>query len=232
MRSLSAAVAAMLLCLHTVPALAAGPKMVTAPMPVTEIHGLALPDPVAAGKRDAAMRQAGRRLDGARPVACRYPALIEDKKLLRLVNIHSRKNGLDPRLVYAVIEQESRFNACAVSPKGAQGLMQIMPDTQKLLGLTEPFDAECNIAAGTRYLKAMLDKFRTEVMALAAYNAGPGAVARHGGVPPFDETRDYVLKVVDRYFYLRQRYPVEDIDVIHKQLAARDLPSPAAAERP
>ncbi len=226
----SASLAALFLLLAG-PVFAAGPKMATAPMPATEIHGISLPDPVAAAKRDASLRQAGRRLGGANPVACRYPALIEDKKLLRLVNIHSRKNGLDPRLVYALIEQESRFNPCAVSPKGAQGIMQIMPDTQKLLGLTEPFDAELNIAAGTRYLKSMLDKFQTEVMALAAYNAGPGAVAKAGGVPPFDETRDYVLKVVDRYFYLRQRYPVEDIDSIHKKLAATDLP-PARMEQP
>lgn len=232
MRVLTPAVLAGLFLFASVPGIAAGPKMATAPMPATEIHGISLPDPVAAAKRDAAMRQAGRHLDGgARALACRYPALIEDKKLLRLVNIHSRKNGLDPRLVYALIEQESRFNACAVSPKGAQGLMQIMPDTQKLLGLSEPFDPERNIAAGTRYLKSMLDRFQTEVMALAAYNAGPGAVAKAGGVPPFDETRDYVLKVVDRYFYLRQRYPVEDIDSIHKKLAATELP-PARMEQP
>jgi soluble lytic murein transglycosylase-like protein len=231
MRVITAVASAFFFSILALPAWAAGPKIATAPMPVTEIHGLALPDPVAAAKRDAALSRT-RSFSAARALSCRYPALIEDKTLLRLVNVHSRKNGLDPRLVYAVIEQESRFNPCAVSPKGAQGLMQIMPDTQKLLGLTEPFDPERNIAAGTRYLKAMLDKFQTEVMALAAYNAGPGAVARHGGVPPFDETRDYVLKVVDRYFYLRQRYPVDDLDKMHKQLAQTDMTSPARMEHP
>lgn len=198
----------------------------------TDMQGLVLPDPVAAAKRDATRSEAKRRLEAQRQaVACRYPALIEDKNLLRWVNVYSRKNGLDPRLVYALIEQESRFNPCAVSPKGAQGIMQIMPDTQKLLGLADPFDPERSIAAGTKYLRNMLDRFHTEVMALAAYNAGPGAVAKHGGVPPYDETKDYVLKVVDRYFYLRQRYPVQDLDALHR-LAQSDLATLAKTEQP
>lgn len=217
------------------PVLAAGPKIASSPMPTTEIHGISLPDPVAAAKRDASLHQAGYKFadkTDKKAVGCRYPAVIEDGKVIRWVNAYSRKNGLDPRLVYALIEQESRFNACAVSPKGAQGLMQIMPDTQKLLGLTDPFDPERNIAAGTKYLKAMLDQFKTEVQALAAYNAGPGAVAKHGGVPPYDETKDYVLKVVDRYFFLRLRYPEEGIGVIHQKLAAKDEPRPVALEKP
>lgn len=213
-------------------AAAAAPRIVTAPMAATtEIHGMGLPDPVAAGRRDAALRQAGHKFSDKKTVGCKYPEVIADAKLLGWVNSYSKKHGLDPRLVYALIEQESRFNACAVSPKGAQGLMQIMPDTQKLLGLTEPFNPERNIAAGTQYLRAMLDKFQTEVMALAAYNAGPGAVAKHGGVPPYDETKDYVLKVVDRYFMLRLRYPDEGIGVIHQKLVAGDA-SAAKTEKP
>jgi len=82
------------------------------------------------------------------------------------------------------------------------------------LGLSDPFDEEKNIDAGVRYLKAMLDRFQTEVMALAAYNAGPEAVARHNGVPPYDETKDYVLRVVDRYFFLRLKYPSGNIGEI------------------
>lgn len=206
--------------------------MVSAPAAgATEIHGLMLPDPVAAGKRDKMLREAGHKFSDRKPVGCKYPEVIADAKLLGWVNSYSKKNGLDPRLVYALIEQESRFNACAVSPKGAQGIMQIMPDTQRFLGLTEPFDAERNIAAGTKYLRAMLDKFQTETMALAAYNAGPGAVAKHNGVPPYEETKDYVLKVVDRYFMLRLRYPDEGIGVIHQKLAAGD-PAPAKTEKP
>lgn len=212
-------------------ALAAGPKIETRPMPTTEIHGITLPDPVAAGKREKALHETGFTFDAKKSVGCRYPAVIEDGRMLGWVNTYSKKNRLDPRLVYALIEQESRFNACAVSPKGAQGLMQIMPDTQHLLGLTNPFDPERNIAAGTRYLRAMLDKFQTEVMALAAYNAGPGAVAKHGGVPPFEETKDYVLKVVNRYFYLRLKYPAEGIGVIHKRLAeGKETPKTVSEE--
>ena len=105
-----------------------------------------------------------------------------------------------------------------------------MPDTQHLLGLTDPFDPERNIAAGTKYLRQMLDKFQTEVMALAAYNAGPGAVAKHGGVPPYEETKDYVLRVVNRYFYLRLRYPEAGIGDIHKKLVARGGRSAVAKE--
>jgi soluble lytic murein transglycosylase-like protein len=203
------------------PALAAGPRSVPA-SPTTDNQGPTMPDPVAAARRDAALRQTGYRFAGKKPVGCQYPAVIEDKKLLGWVALYSRKNALDPRLVYALIEQESRFNPCAVSPKGAQGLMQIMPDTQKLLALKDPFDPERNIAAGTKYLRAMLDKFQTEVMALAAYNAGPGAVDRHGGVPPYEETKDYVLKVVNRYFMLRLRYPEEGIGAIHQKLVASE----------
>ncbi len=229
MRILFPVVAAFFFGLLAGSVLAAGPKMVSSPMPMTEIHGISLPDPVAAAKRDASLHQAGYKFADKKAVGCRYPAVIEDGKFIKWVNAYSRKNGLDPRLVYALIEQESRFNPTAVSPKGAQGLMQIMPDTQKLLGLTEPFDPERNIAAGTKYLKAMMDKFQTEVQALAAYNAGPGAVAKHGGVPPFDETKDYVLKVVDRYFFLRLRYPEEGIGVIHQKLTADNDIRPAAA---
>jgi soluble lytic murein transglycosylase-like protein len=181
-------------------ALAGGPKMAPAPGAATEIRGSVVPAP--GGGAAAAMRESrrGRRpsTDGAdrASVSRRYPELIRSGRLIELVNRYSVKYGVDPRLVYSLIEQESRFNRYAVSPKGAQGLMQIMPDTQRLLGLSDPFDEEKNIDAGIRYLRAMLDRFETEVMALAAYNAGPEAVARHNGVPPFDETKDYVLRVV------------------------------------
>ncbi len=197
---------------------AGGPKMSTAPVAATEIRGSLVTAPGVGAA--AAMRESkrGRRpsTDGAdrASISRRYPELIRSGRLIELVNRSSLKYGVDPRLVYSLIEQESRFNRYAVSPKGAQGLMQIMPDTQRLLGLSDPFDEEKNIDAGIRYLRAMLDRFETEVMALAAYNAGPEAVARHNGVPPFDETKDYVLKVVDRYFFLRLKYPSGNIGEI------------------
>ena len=112
----------------------------------------------------------------------------------------ARRHGLDPALVLAVATIESGFQPNAVSPKGAQGLMQLMPATASSLGVGDAFDPETNLEGGSRYLAeliALYDGDLTKV--LAAYNAGPGAVKRHGGVPPYQETRAYVKKVLERY---------------------------------
>jgi len=112
----------------------------------------------------------------------------------------ARRHGLDPDLVVAVAAVESGFRPTAVSPKGAQGVMQLMPGTARDLGVTDPLDAAANVDGGTRYLRDLLARFDGDLSkALAAYNAGPGAVARHQGVPPYRETRDYVKKVLRRY---------------------------------
>ncbi len=109
----------------------------------------------------------------------------------------ARRHGLNPILVAAVVEAESRFNAHAVSKKGARGLMQLMPATGRRLGLgpAELYEPEKNLDAGSRYLRQLLDRFGELDLVLAAYNAGEGAVERHGGVPPYRETIDYVRKV-------------------------------------
>jgi soluble lytic murein transglycosylase-like protein len=107
----------------------------------------------------------------------------------------ARKNDLPPELVAAMVHTESDFRPGLVSHKAAQGLMQIVPSTAELLGVDDPFDPQKNIAAGTRYFRYLLDRFDDETMALAAYNAGEGNVARYGGIPPFAETRDYISKV-------------------------------------
>jgi soluble lytic murein transglycosylase-like protein len=117
----------------------------------------------------------------------------------------ARRNNLAPELVAAVVHTESDFRATLVSHKSAQGLMQIVPDTARILGIRDPFDPQQNIAAGTKYLRYLMNRYQNETMALAAYNAGPGNVARFGGIPPFGETRSYIAKVNRRTNRYRQR---------------------------
>ena len=115
------------------------------------------------------------------------------------------RNDLPPELVAAMVHTESDFRSTLVSQKRAQGLMQIVPDTARLLGIRDPFDPEQNIAAGTKYFRYLLNRFESETMALAAYNAGEGNVERFGGIPPFPETQKYIVKVNRRTDRYRQR---------------------------
>lgn len=113
---------------------------------------------------------------------------------------------LDPALVEAVIENESGFDPRATSRAGARGLMQLMPATAAALGVDDPYDPEENVRGGTRYLRSLLDRFGSIDFAVAAYNAGPGAVERYGGIPPFAETQAYVRNVLASYRRLRTSY--------------------------
>lgn len=118
------------------------------------------------------------------------------QSLTPFIDEAARAHRVDPRLVAAVIRRESAFNVNAVSPVGASGLMQLMPSTARFLGVNDVFDARQNIFGGTRYLRELLDTFNGDLdLTLAAYNAGPGAVAKYKGIPPYRETRAYVASV-------------------------------------
>jgi hypothetical protein len=119
----------------------------------------------------------------------------------RLIRLNGSKYNVDPYLIFLVMEQESHFNAHAVSPKGARGLMQLMPGTARRFGVRRVHDPAQNIAGGTRYLRELLNRFNNRVdLVLASYNAGEGAVAKFGNkVPPYRETRNYVKKISYRY---------------------------------
>lgn len=123
----------------------------------------------------------------------------DDDSLEAIIAHYGEYYQIDPLLVRLIIEQESAFDPLALSPTGAMGLMQLMPDTAWLLGVEDPFDPEQNIEAGVRYFAQQMDAFGTVEMALAAYNAGPGAVESWGGVPPYPETVDYVNSIMGRY---------------------------------
>jgi soluble lytic murein transglycosylase-like protein len=117
-------------------------------------------------------------------------------------------NGLPAELIKAVAVAESRMNPSAVSPAGARGLMQIIPSTARALGLTDPFDPVQSIAAGATYLARLVGTFGEYSLAIAAYNAGPEAVRRAGGIPPYAETRTYVSRVLGLYEHFRDSRPV------------------------
>jgi soluble lytic murein transglycosylase-like protein len=131
----------------------------------------------------------------AAPAAMSIPAPAVS--LDQAIAAGSERYRIDPDLISSVIRAESNFNARAVSPKGAQGLMQLMPKTASQLGVVNPFDPQANVDGGTKYLRELIERYNFDlVKALAAYNAGPHRVEQYGGVPPYRETRAYVARIV------------------------------------
>ena len=139
------------------------------------------------------------------------------QNLNEVINAISDRHHIDPDLINSVIHAESGFNPRAVSPKGAQGLMQLMPQTALQLGVSNPFDPRSNVEGGTRYLSELLQRYNFDLIkALAAYNAGPQRVQHYGGVPPYYETRAYIARIVR--------------DFNRKKLAQRKAASAATAK--
>jgi hypothetical protein len=163
---------------------------------------LAGPPIISRGRSNHGRRLSSPLSPSPQPLSQPAPQLspLPDTALAPLIVKHAQEQGIDPSLVRLVIQKESGFNPQAVSPKGAMGLMQLMPGTASMLGVQDPFNPEQNINGGVRYLKHCLERFNNDVcLALAAYNAGPENVAKHRGVPPFAETRNYVANIMREY---------------------------------
>ncbi len=153
--------------------------------------------PEAAVQENSQPLPAVQKVDTAKTVLADMP--LADQNLSTLIEAAARKYKVDPKLVAAVAEVESNGNQDAVSSVGAIGVMQLMPDTAASLGV-DPYNKQQNIEGGAKYLRQMLDTFGGDTRkAVAAYNAGPGAVKDYGGVPPYKETQNYVKKVLDIY---------------------------------
>jgi len=133
------------------------------------------------------------------PAAPAPAPVSAENRIDQIVQEASARYKVDPLLVHAVISVESNYNSRAISSAGAQGLMQLMPATARGLGVRNSFDAEENIRAGVRHLRDLQDKYKDDRLALAAYNAGAGAVNRYGWIPPYRETQDYVYRVGKKY---------------------------------
>jgi soluble lytic murein transglycosylase-like protein len=157
------------------------------------------------GRFGAMVQQALQNQDGTSQSAPTAPTAAPGQ-IDGLVQSNAATFGVDPNLIRAVIANESNFNPNATSNAGAQGLMQLMPDTAASLGVTNSYDPTQNVWGGTRYLRSMIDRFGGDLpKAIAAYNAGPEAVERYGGIPPYPETQAYVNNVLGTYEQYKNR---------------------------
>jgi soluble lytic murein transglycosylase-like protein len=174
-------------------------------------------------------------VDSSRPVITRIapPASSSGSDLNAIVEKAARAHEVDPLLVHSIIKVESNYNVHAVSNKGAQGLMQLTPSTARMLGVSNSFDPQQNIEAGVKYLKYLKDLYQDDRLALAAYNAGPGAVDKYKWIPPYAETENYVYQVGKRYGEARRAAdaakPVEAPDAEVKTVEVKPVEIKPAA---
>lgn len=174
-------------------------------LPMGLLALMALSSPAWAGKTTIQVRDDGMKVIVNEPTEARSRRLsgsllaVPDPALAEAIDRHALARDLEPRLVQALIQVESGYNPSARSNKGAIGLMQLMPGTARDLAVSDPWDLEQNLRGGTSYLRKMLDRFGVLEFALAAYNAGPEAVAKYGGVPPYEETRAYVRRILQLF---------------------------------
>ncbi len=135
-----------------------------------------------------------------------------DKKRIReILKRYCTIYNVDYELALAILKVESNFDPNAISKKGAKGLMQVMPVTQREVGITSPFDPEENIEGGVKYLRKLLNQYKDIRLVVAAYNAGPNAVKKYRGIPPFKETREYVRKVLRLYYKLKEKISLTNV---------------------
>ncbi len=160
------------------------------------------------------------------------PQNLKAQDLNEVINTVSDRHHIDPDFISSVIHAESGFNPHAVSPKGAQGLMQLMPGTASKLGVSNAFDPRANVEGGTRYLTELLQRYNFDVIkALAAYNAGPLRVQQYGGVPPYQETRAYVARIVGDYNRKKIAQRKAAAASVKNSRMQQGLPQPAVARQ-
>lgn len=147
-------------------------------------------------------REKYRIFTGSKNFSIVAPSVKSHSEFIHFIQLAAKTFDINPNLIKSIIKAESNFNPYAKSNKGALGLMQLMPETVAFVKIKDPFNPKENIFGGTKYLRYLLDKYNQNlILSLAAYNAGPKAVDRYGGVPPFPETKDFVKKVLKFYNY-------------------------------
>jgi hypothetical protein len=169
----------------------------------------------------------------ALPIAVQQnlPPLLKPQEVGDLVNLAGDRHHIDPDFINSVIHAESRFNSRALSPKGAQGLMQLMPNTATALGVTNAFDPGANVEGGTRYLRELLERYNYDVVkALAAYNAGPTRVDHYHGVPPYYETQAYIASIIKDFN--RKKLVERKAAAAAKKKTAQVAPRTASSKTP